>query len=920
MHKLFRSIPYAAACLALASMLWACSAAAGWIEEKDGKTIIHIKVYWLPNPGSTDPNSRAAMETVKEFKKLFPKLFAEKYKGKYSADPQKYGKHKWDDVEIQLHSFMGIQVEGVEIDLLAIAGGMAPDLLYVNFRKSDNYIQNSFLYPLDKPEDGYFTGLTQEEIDFKIHPKIWPVIKRKGPDGKVNVWAMPIGGTLGKVLLYRKDLFDEYKIPYPDDKWTWDDLMSACKKLTNPDKGTYGIVLGRGKHESWFWVSFLWAAGGEVMEYNETTDQWRCTFDSPQAAEALDFYVRLSAEKWTDKEGKVRRGYSSKESSESWPKWDKGEIGMLYAYIDEKMFSQIDPEVTGLAPVPFGPTGKRGGEINCMMAGLFSGIKEPAVRDAAWEYLKFLNSPESGKIFTRILVESGMGQFLNPKYLKMYGYEDIIRLCPKGWSEAFEIAMESGNPEPYGRNSNLAYDMMTFPIVKAETLERDDKLPEDRAKRLEVMQRLLKEGCDEANERMIGIIPPEKMRIRTAIAVLVIIVIVIAYVLVFRKVVATFTPPQSPGAKKVTWGFIRYRYAYLILLPAVLSILVWNYIPLVKGSLMAFQDYRIIGDTAWTGVTNIANVLFSQDWWKALFNSLRYSLLIIGLTFLPPIILAILLQEVPVGKLLFRIIFYLPAVISGIVTILLWKQFYEPSEFGMLNSIVLKIPVIGFLLIGAALLTVAMLFARRLWYHDMRWQASLCAVAGLLMLYAALGLAGPAIFLKGESAFKSLLMFVPRMFNTLPEPYGWLVNPKTAMLSCIIPMVWAGIGPGCLIYLAALKGIADDFYEAADIDGATFIDKILFVVFPVLKPLIIINFVGVFIGSVYSEGNILAMTGGGADTEVAGLHIWYTAFTYMKYGPATAMAWMIGTMLIGFTIYQLKMLSRLEFKTTGDKK
>ena len=45
---------------------------------------------------------------------------------------------------------------------------MAPDVLYVNFRKSDNYIQNSFLYPLDKPDDGYLTAMTQDEIDFRI--------------------------------------------------------------------------------------------------------------------------------------------------------------------------------------------------------------------------------------------------------------------------------------------------------------------------------------------------------------------------------------------------------------------------------------------------------------------------------------------------------------------------------------------------------------------------------------------------------------------------------------------------------------------------------------------------------------------------------------------------------------------------------
>jgi multiple sugar transport system permease protein len=133
-------------------------------------------------------------------------------------------------------------------------------------------------------------------------------------------------------------------------------------------------------------------------------------------------------------------------------------------------------------------------------------------------------------------------------------------------------------------------------------------------------------------------------------------------------------------------------------------------------------------------------------------------------------------------------------------------------------------------------------------------------------------------------------------------------------------MVWAQMGPGCLIYLAALKGIPNDYYEAADIDGATFIDKILFVVFPTLKALIIINFVGVFIASwTRSTGQILVMTGGAANTETAGLRIWYKAFTYLQMGPATAMAWTLGFMLIGFTVYQLQILSQVEFKTTGKK-
>jgi multiple sugar transport system permease protein len=152
------------------------------------------------------------------------------------------------------------------------------------------------------------------------------------------------------------------------------------------------------------------------------------------------------------------------------------------------------------------------------------------------------------------------------------------------------------------------------------------------------------------------------------------------------------------------------------------------------------------------------------------------------------------------------------------------------------------------------------------------------------------------------------------------EPYRWLTDPKTAMLSCVIPMIWAGIGPGCLIYLAALKGIPEDYYEAADLDGANFVDKILFVVFPILKPLILINFIGVFIASWYgAEGNILPLTAGEGDTEVAGLHILYKAFRGQKYGEATAMAWVLAFMLIGFTVFQLRTISKLEFRTTGKK-
>jgi multiple sugar transport system permease protein len=903
--------------LALVGLFISISARAGYVEEKDGKTIIHVKVWSLPDPADPATNIRADVEVVRQFKKDFPKIFAKKYKKEYKANPAKYGNYNWDNVEIVLEKFSGIKVEGVESDLLAIAGDTAADILYINFRKSDNYISNGFIQPLDR----YFAKLTPEQIKQRVHSKIMPVCRRKGPDGKMHWWTMPYGGLLGRVLVYRKDLFDEYKIDPPTAKWTWDDFYNACRKLTDPAKGKYGVLFGRGIHESWHWITFLWSAGGEIMHYDPQKESWLCTFDSDAAVKALDFYTRLSAEVWTDKSGKKRRGYTYKEATEASAKWERGEIAMMFSYIEETLLSKIQPEVVGMAPVPLGPGGKRGAEINSRMFGLYSQVKNPVICDAAWEYMLYYDSTPAQKLRTKIMVEGGMGKFINPKYLKIFGYPEILKLVPKGWEETFTIAIETGQPEPYGQNSNFAYDEMTKPLHLAQEMADNNKLaPVGTEERERQLKKILVSACAHANEIMIGQISAREMLLRRISAWGLLTGIAVAFFLVFRKVFKIFTPPKDDGTKQGSWQFRRYFWAYLILIPAVASIALWRYVPLIRGSYMAFFDYKIIGDSTFLWVDNFANLLWDKTWWTSLFNALRYSVLTMTLTFLPPVILAIFLQEVPRCKILLRTIYYLPAVVTGLVTMVLWKQFYEGSEFGLMNKIIMNVPAIGFLAIAAGLLAIFLAFARRLRFYEMKLPMWLCLLAGLFVFYSIANLATPIFFQGNEGFWDSVALIPRRLFAFTPLPYNWLGNSQTAMISCIMPMVWAGMGPGCLIYLAALKGIPNDYYEAADIDGATFIDKILFVIFPTLKALIIINFVGVFIASwTRSTGQILVMTAGAANTETTGLSIWKKAFTYLEMGPATAMAWMLGFMLIGFTVYQLQILSKVEFRASGKK-
>ena len=239
-------------------------------------------------------------------------------------------------------------------------------------------------------------------------------------------------------------------------------------------------------------------------------------------------------------------------------------------------------------------------------------------------------------------------------------------------------------------------------------------------------------------------------------------------------------------------------------------------------------------------------MLTSSSFWQSVGVTFRFVALSLGLGFLAPVLLAVLLSELPRFKYFFRTVYFLPAVTSGFVITLLWKQFFDPSPLGLANRVL-----------------------------------------------APLGMG----------------------------PFTWLQDPNLAMFCIVIPGVWASAGPGCLLYLAALKTVSDDLYEASELDGASWLQKIRNVTIPTIFPLMIINFLGAFIGAFHGTGNILVMTGGGPDraTQVVGLEIWFNAFLYLKFGYATAMAWVLGASLVGFVVLQMKFLKKMDFRTTDSK-
>ena len=107
----------------------------------------------------------------------------------------------------------------------------------------------------------------------------------------------------------------------------------------------------------------------------------------------------------------------------------------------------------------------------------------------------------------------------------------------------------------------------------------------------------------------------------------------------------------------------------------------------------------------------------------------------------------------------------------------------------------------------------------------------------------------------------------------------------------------------------------EERYEAADLDGASWRQKIRYITLPGLKPLILINLLGVFIGGFKAMENVFLLTGGGPlySTHTIGYEIWSKAFMYLQFGYATAAAWVMGAILVGFTLIQINNLVKMKF-------
>ena len=215
----------------------------------------------------------------------------------------------------------------------------------------------------------------------------------------------------------------------------------------------------------------------------------------------------------------------------------------------------------------------------------------------------------------------------------------------------------------------------------------------------------------------------------------------------------------------------RYRFLYLLALPAFLYFLVFHYVPLL-GIVIAFKDYRAMGgvvgiiEAKWVGFRYFSMLFQSEYFWRLLRNTLWISTLRLVFEFPAPVLFALLLNEIYLHRFrrVVQTITYLPHFLSWVVVAGLAIQILSPAG-GPLNALI--------------------------------------------------------------EAFGG-------------KPIAFVADPRYFRGVLVISGIWHELGWSSIIYLAAISNVPQEQYEAADIEGATRLQRARYVTLPSIAFIVVL--------------------------------------------------------------------------------
>jgi len=146
------------------------------------------------------------------------------------------------------------------------------------------------------------------------------------------------------------------------------------------------------------------------------------------------------------------------------------------------------------------------------------------------------------------------------------------------------------------------------------------------------------------------------------------------------------------------------------------------------------------------------------------------------------------------------------------------------------------------------------------------------------------------------------------------HPVMWLAVPKWAMFSVLLVKLWSVVGWHACIYLAQLQSIPTEYYEAANVDGATAWQKFRYITFPMLASAMTVSVMLLLLNSMKLYDLPFALTSGGpgTSTTLVSQIIIKTGFVEKSYGKATAMSAIFFVFIAVISVIQLKLMKKRE--------
>jgi len=140
-------------------------------------------------------------------------------------------------------------------------------------------------------------------------------------------------------------------------------------------------------------------------------------------------------------------------------------------------------------------------------------------------------------------------------------------------------------------------------------------------------------------------------------------------------------------------------------------------------------------------------------------------------------------------------------------------------------------------------------------------------------------------------------------------PQDWLASVNEALLSLVILNVWQTLGYYVVIVVAGLTEIPQDYYEAASIDGASWLQRQLYVTLPLLSRSLAFVFVILTINALQIFDPVYVLTQGSPvnSTNVVAYQMYVTAFNYGQAGLASAMAMILLAIVLFLSLIQLRL-------------